>query len=100
MTRIFTALLLCFVLGCGGSDSGGSSDADAPKPTDSLKSTLSSIAQTGEVGSAEAEIQDAIAQIRESDPALADELQAKVKPLYGGSPARVKKAAEELVKEL
>ena len=91
--------LSLLTLGCGGGPASEPLTSVAEPPA--LKQVLESIAQTGEVGSAGAEVLARIEDLRQTDPAKADEMAKEAAELERMSePAQVKAKASSMAAKL
>ena len=91
---------LCLV-GCGGVDD-TPIEVTPPAATEELKTILTDLASSGQsLGSGGMVISERIEEIRKTDPAKADKLQASADNLMGASdPAKIKSLAKEMLSNL
>lgn len=97
---LLTALCLFTAVGAGCGDE--SVTVEAPPATGIAKQALEEMAQSGQpIGSGAATIEQAIEQIRPTDAAKADKLQAQLDQLKSTqNPAEIKKLAGEMAAQL
>ena len=92
-------LLSCLTLGCGGGPVSETLPTAAEPPA--LKQVLEGIAQTGEVGSAGAEVRTRIEDLRKSDSAKADAMSRELTELEKmNEPAQIKAKASSMAARL
>ena len=88
------------VAGCGSATTSPTSVAVTPV-TSSLKTSMESLAKSGEIGSGAMELTDGFAQLQKSDSAKAEAIKADFdKLMKGGDPATVKKLAAAIAAKL
>lgn len=97
--KLLCTILVVTVLGCGGAPAVNEDGTPAPDARASLKATLTKIAETGEVASAEAELRSALQQLSTSDPLLAQKIAGHTKAFSSGNPEAAKKSAKTLLEE-
>ncbi|QDV19730.1 hypothetical protein Pan153_43980 [Gimesia panareensis] len=99
-------LMLTFIcVGCGADTDSASEQAAAERndvtSTDAMKTSLESIAQTGEMGSAAMGFRETLEDLKKTDAAKADQLLSDLDKLEAAStPATTKKIAKEMAGKL
>lgn len=90
------------VLGCLGGNKGERVNAPEVSPKEAVKQKLESIVQTGQGGSAVGAIRKDLEKLRETDPAIAEELTKESSGLMmpGISPDDVKAKAKAMLQKL
>lgn len=97
--KLLCTLLVATAVGCGSAPAVNEDGSPAPDARASLKATLTKIAETGEVASAEAELRSALQQLSTSDPLLAQKVAGHTKAFSSGNPEAAKKSAKALLEE-
>ncbi len=76
-------------------------EAPETTPTEALKRDLRTPAESGELGSEMIAIQDNIEQLKQTDPALAEELSQDLEQMQSAKdPSKVKAIAQEMLTKL
>ncbi|MCU0876702.1 MAG: hypothetical protein MUF06_02790 [Pirellulaceae bacterium] len=100
LLRLLGLVVVLGLVGCGAVKD-TPTEVAAPAPTESIKTSLSALAQTGEKDSGFEMIGQEIENLRASDPAKADELSKGFEELRGlNDPAKVKAKAQEMASKL
>uniref|UniRef100_A0A7C4QPW2 Uncharacterized protein n=1 Tax=Schlesneria paludicola TaxID=360056 RepID=A0A7C4QPW2_9PLAN len=100
-TCLLASCLAAVTLGCGGATYSPPSQTVTPVNTP-FKTAIEGVAKTGEIGSAGADLEAQFEELKKSDAAKAEAVEAEFKNLLkaDGNPARVKQLATELAKKL
>ncbi|QDT28937.1 hypothetical protein Enr10x_42850 [Gimesia panareensis] len=106
--KTFSVMLLMLTLICVGCGSGADTEAEQAAAerndvtsTDAMKTSLESIAQTGEMGSAAMGFRETLEDLKKTDAAKADQLLSDLDKLEAAStPAATKKIAKEMAGKL
>ena len=97
-------LVVVCAIGCGGGSDVEVQNVTPPPektPVDAVRTTLETIAESGNGGSEVGAMMGSLEEMKATDPAKAEELLADANELMGmSSPAKIKAKAKEMIEKL
>lgn len=97
--KYIACLIVGLAVGCG--EEGVPIEVQEKPPTDEIKTVLLQISEHGTVGSAGYTLRQEIDELKETDPAKAEQLSNELAELESlGDPAKIKAKAKEMAESL